>query len=121
MKKYLLLLPVMALAGCNSTSTATLTSITSAVCTDAATLQQSAVKLNSNQTLALNGIISSCNATAGGTAFNNATVALAIINDAILLQGSGLLSNIHITAEAPPQQLILRKIKQHWARYAKYL
>lgn len=116
MNKLLLAAPLLAaLAGCNSSNTA----ITAAICTDAATLQSSSVALNKNEATALQGIINGCNATAGGTTFNNATIALAIINDAILLQSSGLLSNVHITAEAPEQQLVLRKIRQHWERYAK--
>ncbi len=102
----------LALAGCNTSSTA----VTAAACVDAATLQASNVKLNASQTLALNGMISSCASTAGGTVFNNATVALAIIQDAILLQGSGLLSNVHITAEAPAEQRVLERIKLHWER-----
>jgi hypothetical protein len=104
----------LASAGCNSTS------ITSAICADATTLQSSGVALNANQTLFVNGIISSCNSTAGGTTFNNVTVALAIIQDAILLQGSGLLSDIHITAEAPEAQKVLRKIKLHWEHLAEF-
>ena len=117
MKKVLFALPLLALlGGCNSSSTA----ITAAICTDAVTLQQSSVALNANEKTALQGIVNGCNATSGGTVFNNATVAVAIINDAILLQGSGLLSDIHITAQAPEQQLVLRKIKQHWERFANY-
>jgi hypothetical protein len=107
----MLALAAVPLSGCNAPST-----VTAGICTDASTLQASNVKLNANQTLALNGIISSCASTAGGTVFNNATVALAIIQDAILLQASGLLSNVHITAEAPAEQRVLEQIKLHWER-----
>jgi hypothetical protein len=100
------------LGACNASSTA----VTAAICTDAAALQSSGVKLNSNQTLALNGIVQSCAATAGGTSFSNGSVALAIIQDAILLQGSGLLSDVHITAQVPADQAVLREIKLHWKR-----
>jgi hypothetical protein len=105
-------LGALALDGCNTSSTA----VTASICSDAATLQTSNVKLNANQTLALNGIMSACASTAGGTVFNNATVALAIIQLAIQLQGSGLLSNVHITAEAPAEQRVLERIKLHWER-----
>jgi len=101
-----------ALAGCNTANT----SVTAAICTDANTLANSTVALNKNQMLALSGIVSTCSATGGGTVFNNATVALGLINDALLLQQSGLLSDVHIKAEAPDAQGVLRKIKLRWER-----
>ena len=104
-------LAAIPLCGCDSTSQ---TAITSAICADASTLQGSDLKLNKPQATALQGIVTACASTAGGTTFNNATVALAIIQDAILLQSSGLLSNVHITAQAPDAQLALRKIKAEW-------
>jgi len=107
-------LGAIGMVGCSSTNTA----ITSAICVDATTLQTSGLALNKNQSLALQGIITTCTATGGGTSFNNATLALAIIQDAILLQSSGLLTNVHITAEAPEHQQVLRKIKTHWERLA---
>lgn len=103
-----------ALTGCDSTSQ---TAITSAICTDAATLQSSGLALNQNETTALQGIVTACASTAGGTQFNNATVALAIINDAILLQSSGLLKDIHITAEVTaPQRIAIKKIDLDYAK-----
>lgn len=101
------------LTGCDSTSQ---TAITSAICTDAATLQASGFALNKTQTTGLQGILTACAATAGGTSFNNATVALAIIQDAILLQSSGLLKDIHITAQAPEQKLAVKKIDMDYAK-----
>ena len=113
MKKILLLgvavAGAVALVGCD-------TSITAAICTDATTVSTSGLALNANQKLALSGIMSSCASTNGGTTFSNSTVALAIIQDAILLQSSGLLSNVHITALAPEQQQTLRRIKGHWSK-----
>ncbi len=103
-----------ALCGCNTSQTA----ITAAICADANTLQSSSLNLNQNETTALNGVISTCNNTAGGTSFNNATLALALINDAILLQSSGLFSEIHITAQAPEQQVVLEKMKFKWENLA---
>jgi len=115
MYKLLVLSTLLALSvtACNSTNT----SVTAAICADAATLSTSTVALNKNQTLALNGIVNTCASTAGGTVFNNATVALALINDALLLQQSGLLSDVHIKAEAPDIQVLLRRIKLHWERF----
>ena len=101
------------LTGCDSTSQV---AITSAICTDATTLQGSGLALNKNEQTGLQGIITSCNATAGGTSFNNATIALAIINDAILLQSSGLLKDVHITALAPAQKLAVKKIDMDFAK-----
>ena len=100
------------LTGCDTSQTA----ITSAICTDALTLQQSGLALNKTEQTGLQGIITSCNATAGGTVFNNATVALAIINDAILLQSSGLLKDVHITALAPAQKLAVKKLDLDYAK-----
>jgi len=100
------------LAGCDTSQTA----ITSAICTDALTLQQSGLALNKTEQTGLQGIITSCNATAGGTVFNNATIALAIINDAILLQSSGLLKDVHITALAPAQKLAVKKLDLDYAK-----
>ena len=115
-------LPVLAalpLVGCDTTSQ---TAITSAICTDAVTLKGSTIALNSTETTALNGVLTTCTATAGGTTFTNSTLALAIINDAILLQSSGLLSDVHITAQAPADQRVLKKIKldaSAWSRLVK--
>lgn len=107
-----------ALTGCDSSSQV---AITSAICTDAATLQSSGLALNKNESTALQGVITSCNSTAGGTQFNNATIALAIINDAILLQSSGLLKDIHITAEVTaPQRLAIKKIDMDFAKAKKF-
>jgi hypothetical protein len=103
-------LAALGLAGCNTSTTA----ITAAICTDATTLQGSSLQLNKNATLALNGILTTCASTAGGTSFSNATLALAIIQDAILLQGSGLLSDVHITAEAPKNREMLQRMKLKW-------
>ena len=100
------------LTGCDTSQTA----ITSAICTDALTLQQSGLALNKTEQTGLQGIITSCNATAGGTVFNNATIALAIINDAILLQSSGLLKDVHITALAPAQKLAVKKLDLDYAK-----
>jgi hypothetical protein len=105
-----------ALTGCDATSN---TAITAAICTDAATLQASTIALNKPETTALNGVISTCASTAGGTVFNNGTIALALINDAILLQSSGLLSDVHITAQVPADQKVLRHIKLDVARFSK--
>ena len=112
--KWLVLsaLGLLGLAGCNSSNTA----VTAAICADAATLQASTVALNKNQQTALQGIVTTCASTAGGTVFNNTTLAIALINDAILLQSSGLLSNVHITAEAPEAQQTLRQIRAHWQK-----
>lgn len=104
------------LTGCDST---TQIAITSAICTDAVTLQSSGLALNKPETTALQGIVSTCANTAGGTTFNNATIALALINDAILLQSSGLLKDIHITALAPAQKLAVKKIDLDIAKFTK--
>ena len=104
-----------ALAGCDNTSQV---AITSAICADAATLQASSIALNKSEQTGLQGVITGCNATAGGTQFSNATVALAIINDAILLQSSGLLKDIHITALAPAQKLAVKKIDLDIAKFS---
>ncbi len=115
MFKYALLAAAGAcLVGCNASQTA----VTAAICTDVATLQSSTLKLNTNETTALNAVMSTCASTAGGTTFNNATVALALINDAILLQSSGLFSNVHITAQAPEQRQALIEMRQKWESYA---
>ena len=106
-------LSALPLVGCDSTSQ---TAITSAICTDASTLQASGLKLNAPQTTALQGIVTACASTAGGTSFNNATIALAIIQDAILLQSSGMLKDIHITALAPAQKLAVKKIDLDYAK-----
>jgi hypothetical protein len=90
------------------------TVVTSAICIDASALQ-GAVALNSNQQAVLTGIIATCAATNGGTRFANDTIVKALIADALLLQQSGLLSAVHIKAEAPDAQMTLRKIKAHWA------
>jgi hypothetical protein len=101
-------------AGCTTSNT-----VTAAICSDASALQASSVKLNGVQTTALQGIVTTCAATAGGTSFTNATLAVALINDAILLQSSGLLSDIHITAQAPEGQRVLERIKLHWAQFER--
>ena len=122
-----LLIPALAvaalpLAGCNITSNATATAITAGICADAGTLQASSVALNKNESTALQGIMNACSSTAGGTVFNKLSVANAIIADAILLQSSGLLKDVHITAQVPADQAVLKKIKmdaQAWSKLAK--
>ena len=104
------------LAGCNNSSG--LASVTSAICADAAVVQSSTLELNKSQKLALNGIIASCATTAGGTSFSQASVALTIINDAIMLQSSGLLTNVKLKAMAPDQATPLVKMKQRWEDFA---
>ena len=89
------------LSACDTTG---VTPITAAICTDLTAVQSSGLALNSNEQLALKGLISSCAATQGGTVFSNTTIVAAMINDAILLQSSGLLSDIHLTAEVPASQ-----------------
>lgn len=91
----------LGLAGCDTSG---VTPITAAICMDAPAVQASGLALNSNEKLALNGIISTCNATQGGTVFSNTTLVAALINDAILLQQSGLLQDVHLTAEVPASQ-----------------
>lgn len=110
----LALVGMLGLSGCDSTSQV---AITSAICADASTLQASGLALNKPQTTALQAIVTACASTAGGTAFNNATVALAIIQDAILLQSSGMLKDIHITALAPAQKLAVKKIDLDIAKF----
>lgn len=118
-----LLIPALAvaalpLAGCNSTAT----TVTAGICTDAGALQASSIALNKNESTALQGIMTACSSTAGGTVFNNLSLANAIIADAILLQSSGLLKDVHITAQVPADQKVLKKIKmdaQAWSKLAK--
>ena len=98
----------LGLAGCN---TSAVTPVTAAICSDLTAVQASTLALNANETTALNAAISACNSTSGGTVFSNATVAAALINDAIILQASGLLSDVHITAEAPVDQAKLIKLR----------
>jgi hypothetical protein len=81
------------------------------------TLQASGPALNKTETTALKGVVTTCANTAGGTVFNNATGALALINAAILLQSSGLLKDIHITALAPAQKLAVKKIDLDIAKF----
>ena len=110
--KALIIAALAASAALSACSTST--TITSAICLDANTLQSSTIKLNHNQSLALNGVVSTCNATQGGTVFTNTTIAAALINDALLLQSSGLFSELHITAEVPENQIKLRMIRARW-------
>ena len=107
----------LALAGCNNSSG--LASVTSAICADAAVVQSSTLELNKSQKLALNGIIASCATTAGGTSFSQASVALTIINDAIMLQSSGLLTNVKLKAMAPDQALKMERIQDKWEAAAR--
>ena len=90
------------------------TTVTSAICTDIGAVQASGLSLNKNQQLALTGLVQSCAATAGGTQFNNATLVAAMINDAILLQSSGLLTNVKLKALAPEQAQKLQSLKVKW-------
>ena len=101
------------LTGCDTT---TAVAVTSAICTDASALQSSGLALNKNEATAVQGIITTCASTAGGTLFSNSTVALGLINDAILLQSSGLLKDIHITALAPAQKVAVKKIELDYAK-----
>lgn len=113
------LVGMLALCGCDFSQAEP---VTAGICTDAATLKSSTIALNAPQTTALNGVLTTCASTAGGTTFTNSTIALALINDAILLQSSGLLSDVHITAQAPADQKVLRKIRldaQAWSKLAK--
>ncbi len=109
-KLFVVAVVALGLAGCDTTYTAMM-------CTDAAALQASQVKLNAPQTTALNGIVQACAATNGGTVMTNATMVNAIAINAVLLQGSGLLSNVHIRAQAPEDQRVLERVKLHWDRF----
>jgi len=115
------ILPIIALAGilplCGCDST-----VTAGICTDAAALQASSVALNKNEATGLTGLMNACSSTAGGTVFSNLSLANAIIADAILLQSSGLLKDVHITAQVPADQKVLKKIKldaQNWSKLVK--
>lgn len=101
----------VALLGVAATLSGCDTSITAGICSDASALQASGVALNAAETTGLTGIVTSCASTAGGTVFNNLSVANAIIADAIILQKSGLLADVHITAQVPADQKVLKKIK----------
>lgn len=103
----------MPLSGCN----VTVTSVTASICVDAVALKASSIPLNSNETTALNGILATCAATAGGTVFTASNDIAALIADAYVLEQSGLFSNI--VAQAPNDQKVLRKIKLHWQKFIK--
>lgn len=86
------------------------------LCTGGASLQVSPVKLNTAQQTALTGLMNACSVTANGTQINSTTLAQAIIDNALLLQQSGLLSNVSIQAQAPEGQRVLERIKLRWER-----
>ena len=88
-------------------------SVTAEICSDAAALQASPVKLNANATTAMTGLMAACASTAGGTVVNDLTVANAMIQDAVILQNSGLLNSLSIRAQAPATQRVLERIKLH--------
>lgn len=111
MKKYALTLAGLSLMAAGALLTGCDTSVTAGICSDASALQASGVALNAAETTGLTGIVTSCASTAGGTVFNNLSVANAIIADAIILQKSGLLADVHITAQVPADQKVLKKIK----------
>lgn len=90
------------LAGCNAGSN--VTSLTSAICTDAAAVAASPLALNANEKLALQGLLNGCSQTAQGTVVNDLTILNAIIADAVLLQQSGLLQDVKLLAEVSPAQ-----------------
>ena len=96
------------LAGCQPTS------ITAQICADAPLVQASGLQLNAKQQIALQSVLQSCAATSGGTSFANANVASALIADALLLQTSGLLSDVHIKALAPEKQESMQALKLRW-------
>ena len=115
--KRILIIPVLAgaglaLAGCN----ADVSSVTSAICADAAAVQASPLKLNANEALALKGIITDCAITAQGTSFGQANLATTIIVNAVQLQSSGLLTSVKLKALAPAERDSLTRIRMKWER-----
>lgn len=86
-------------AGCNSTAVA----IAQDACAGAAAMQASQLRLNGPQAKALAGMTQDCAILANGSSVNAATVTAAIISSAVILQSSGYLPNVHITALAPDE------------------
>lgn len=89
------------------------------LCTSAQAIPGSGVHLNANQQLALTGLLNACAETSNGTQISSTTVARAIIDNAILLQQSGLLSHATIKAQAPEGQRVLERIKVRWELLAR--
>lgn len=86
-------------AGCNSTALA----VAQDACAGAAAMQASQLKLNKPQALALGTLNQNCAILANGSSVNAATITAAIISSAVVLQSSGYLPNVHITALAPEE------------------
>ena len=114
---FAMLAGCVGLAGCNFTASPDVTAVVSAICADASAVQSSALRLNANESLALNTIVNDCVLTSGGSDLTQAALATTVIADAIALQQAGIFNNVKFKAEAGPEDRVaFERFSADWVR-----